>query len=178
MSSNPRIPFPQDIGSSFAEEFLLHPDYRVIAGFLLGWVLWSGLAYAGRSHFFQQLARLCWNSLRRANSAAVAGPDLEAQSPVNEKKSQWPLGALAQPRRVSNDISKMLKNMGRHVQVPPYRPDPQGMAKGWRKLAEIREDSPAMARWRARNHRAWPDGAGRLGTDCHLWRGILTVATV
>ena len=79
---------------------------RVIAGFLLGWVFWSGLAYAGRSHFFQQLARLCWNRVCQLGSAKAEAHDLEAQeTPINEKKSQRPPGESAQLRRVSNEAA-------------------------------------------------------------------------
>ncbi|KAI1795229.1 hypothetical protein LXA43DRAFT_994003 [Ganoderma leucocontextum] len=104
MSSSPQTPVPQDTGSSFAKEFVLHPDHPVVAVFLLGWVFWSSITYACRSHFFHHLAHLCFSFFRLSRSAQPEAPDIEAQtSPVNEKKYRRPLSATSTVRRLSNE---------------------------------------------------------------------------
>lgn len=83
----------------------LHPS-PVVAAFLLGWVFWSGITYACRSHFFRQLAHLCFSffSLKLSRRTWPEAPDIEAQaSPIGEKKSRRPLSALSTVRCVSNE---------------------------------------------------------------------------
>ena len=88
---------------SFARD-VHSPSSPVVAAFLLGWVFWSGITYACRSHFFRQLARLCFNFLPLSRSATPQAPDIEAQtSPVTEKKCRSPPSALSTVRRVSNE---------------------------------------------------------------------------
>ncbi|KAI0774270.1 hypothetical protein C8Q74DRAFT_1269223 [Fomes fomentarius] len=100
------VPFPLDFGSSFAEEFLLHPDFRIIAGFLLGWVFWSGISYACRSQFFQLIGRIVWNFLRGMRSNPSELSDVEAQAARNvEKQSQRRFSQLSAIHRISNEAA-------------------------------------------------------------------------
>lgn len=127
MSSDPQfvVAFPLDIGSTIAEEFLVHPDLyvffdplqcmpfirlptsRVIAGFLLGWVFWSGISHACRSQFFQVLGRLCWNFLRNTRVPSNSS-DIEARSSQHqdvEKNPQRRRSQLSTIHRISNQAA-------------------------------------------------------------------------
>ncbi|KAI0719557.1 hypothetical protein C8T65DRAFT_736502 [Cerioporus squamosus] len=109
MSGDPQtaVPSAQDVGSAFAKEFLVHPDFPVIAGFLLGCVFWSGISYACRSRFFQVLGRVCWNFIWRAGRAQADSSDIEAQPASSdiEKKPQRPQSKLSAIHRVSNEAA-------------------------------------------------------------------------
>ncbi|RPD67166.1 hypothetical protein L226DRAFT_452548 [Lentinus tigrinus ALCF2SS1-7] len=108
MSGDPQtvVPFPQDVGSAFVEEFLVHPDLPIVASFLLGWVFWSGISYAWRSRFFQLLGRICWNFIWRSSHAQTDSSDIEAQaSPAVEKKPQQRQSKLSAIHRVSNEAA-------------------------------------------------------------------------
>ncbi|KAI0750802.1 hypothetical protein C8Q80DRAFT_1098745 [Daedaleopsis nitida] len=109
MSSDPQsvVAFPLDIGSTIAEEFLVHPDFRVIAAFLLGWVFWSGISHACRSQFFQVLGRLCWNFFRNPHAPSNSS-DIEARASQHqdvEKNPQRRRGQLSAIHHITNEAA-------------------------------------------------------------------------
>ncbi|CDO75583.1 hypothetical protein BN946_scf184858.g23 [Trametes cinnabarina] len=89
----------------FAAEFLRHPDYRVTAGFLLGWVFWSSFYNTHQSRFFQQIGRVLWCFLRGKRDSAYAN-DVEAWAPKDEK-CQGPdeSGQTSIPPPISNETA-------------------------------------------------------------------------
>ncbi|TFK89827.1 hypothetical protein K466DRAFT_518265 [Polyporus arcularius HHB13444] len=108
MSGDPQtgIPYPGDIGSAFAEEFLAHPDFPVIAAFLLGWVFWSGISYAYRSRFLRLLGQICWTFIWRPRHAQVNPSDIEAQTSSDvEKTPQRQQSKRSAIHRVSNEAA-------------------------------------------------------------------------
>ncbi|KAI0677619.1 hypothetical protein C8Q78DRAFT_961363 [Trametes maxima] len=107
MSRNPPPPGPPLLNDEnpFAAEFLRHPDFRATAGFLLGWVFWSSVSYAYKSHFFQLLGRICWGFLRR-KPAQTRVNDVEARmSQDPEKYSLHGEGQVATLKRISNETA-------------------------------------------------------------------------
>ena len=74
---------------------------RAVAAFLLGWVFWSGLLYACRSRFFQQLLQVCWKTIHRTRPAR----DLEAQANNETEKGQNAQKQLSAIHRISNEAA-------------------------------------------------------------------------
>ncbi|KAI0650811.1 hypothetical protein C8Q79DRAFT_1007043 [Trametes meyenii] len=107
MSRNSSPPGPPLLNDEnpFAAEFLQHPDFRATAGFLLGWVFWSSISYAYKSHFFQLLGRICWGFLRR-KPAQTQVNDVEARmSQDSEKYSLHGEAHASTLRRISNETA-------------------------------------------------------------------------